>query len=505
MSEELNKEEIDKLFSQAKGYHLEEQYDQAFSLFTELAELGSDNAQNHLGFYYQRGLGTPQDYEKALYWYKKAADQGSPYAQNNLGLLYERGPDTLQDYGEAIHWFTKSAIQEHREAQVNLGLMYDSGHGVKQDYELAAHWFCQAAAQGHGGASFFLGDYFETGCGVVQDDGLAIYWYTKALKQGTEEAEEALHRLHAQKQNLLPSIDIQFDIKEQPLSKPVKTRLSFSTLIDKNIEKAGIAKEVRRLETEYPATPAQIRLLSLGALSFYDNWETCRTFKIHQDIRRIIPMLSSQWGIQCRDEAMSTLVKLSSCETHTPFADDIYNAFVLKGKLDKVLPTDLFHITGINQSIIYTIDFIFPPNQLLLLTNEEAQAHFWGLVISHLCERINERLTSFITAKNILIKLGYTEAELSKVESTVAWDLGRTAIVARYCVHSGYITENEAWEFMEIAASHAEKIYTDWRNYFAAYIFGRALGYGSDCTDVYSTIRFLVTNKKSPFKEVSFK
>ena len=48
---------------------------------------GDSDAQYHLAYLYENGLGVPKDEVKALELYQQAANQGHPTAQNNLDTL----------------------------------------------------------------------------------------------------------------------------------------------------------------------------------------------------------------------------------------------------------------------------------------------------------------------------------------------------------------------------------------------------------------------------------
>jgi len=51
------------------------------------AHAGDSDAQYHLAYLYENGLGVTKDEAKALELYQEAADQGHPTAQNNLDTL----------------------------------------------------------------------------------------------------------------------------------------------------------------------------------------------------------------------------------------------------------------------------------------------------------------------------------------------------------------------------------------------------------------------------------
>ena len=88
------------------------------------------------------------DYATALKEFRALAEQGGAEAQNNLGWMYERGQGVLQDYAEAIRWYRMAAEQGNAGGQYNLGLMYANGRGVPQDDVQAHMWLNLAVAQG---------------------------------------------------------------------------------------------------------------------------------------------------------------------------------------------------------------------------------------------------------------------------------------------------------------------------------------------------------------------
>ncbi len=50
--------------------------DKALQVFRPLAKNGNKEAQYHLGYMYQSGIGVVQDNNQALHWYQMAAKQG---------------------------------------------------------------------------------------------------------------------------------------------------------------------------------------------------------------------------------------------------------------------------------------------------------------------------------------------------------------------------------------------------------------------------------------------
>jgi len=87
-------------------------------------------------------------YEEAFSLYQQLADQGHAKAQFNLGVMYDRGQYVTQDYVQAVSWYVKAAEQGNANAQYNLALKYQMGQGVTQDESKAAYWYRRAAEEG---------------------------------------------------------------------------------------------------------------------------------------------------------------------------------------------------------------------------------------------------------------------------------------------------------------------------------------------------------------------
>ncbi|KAF9900300.1 hypothetical protein EC991_007642 [Linnemannia zychae] len=114
------------------------------------AMLGHKDAQFAVGNLYKDGQGSiPQDYQNAIMWYLKAANQGHIDAQDILGYLYDRVRGVPRDFAQAMKWYRKAAEQGHIEALYSVGLMYAEGRGVPKDREQARVWLRRAVEKGH--------------------------------------------------------------------------------------------------------------------------------------------------------------------------------------------------------------------------------------------------------------------------------------------------------------------------------------------------------------------
>ncbi|MDP7011457.1 MAG: tetratricopeptide repeat protein [Verrucomicrobiota bacterium] len=84
-----------------------------------LAEKGDADAQNQLGYLYDRAaiLATTEEVKKKLWteavkWFRKSAEQGDVKSQYELGRVYEYGLGVEKDPKEAVKWYRKAAEQQ---------------------------------------------------------------------------------------------------------------------------------------------------------------------------------------------------------------------------------------------------------------------------------------------------------------------------------------------------------------------------------------------------------
>lgn len=57
----------------------------------------------------------------------------------------------------------------------------------------------------------------------------------------------------------------------------------------------------------------------------------------------------------------------------------------------------------------------------------------------------------------------------------VGWDAGRICFLARACCEMGYITETEAWQYVDVANELAHGAFSSWRELALSYVIGRSL------------------------------
>jgi hypothetical protein len=86
------------------------------------------------------------------------------------------------------------------------------------------------------------------------------------------------------------------------------------------------------------------------------------------------------------------------------------------------------------------------------------------------------------------------------------WDAGRLIFIARLCCDAQYITEDEAWKYIDHAYAQAQRAFQSWTEIAHSYIIGRCLWNGADANDGMALLAEDLINKpKSPWRQVAWK
>ncbi|MCF6256772.1 MAG: sel1 repeat family protein [Gammaproteobacteria bacterium] len=160
-----------------------EDYAEAFTLFSRLAEEGNAEAQYNLAMLYRTGKGVKKDMGASFKWFQRAAEQGISDAQYYLAHMYDNGESVEKSLPKAFEWYKKAAEQGQGLAQINLGVIYADGIGVPQNIEQAYLWFHVAAAQGYR-AAFENRLVIETALKEQGEEGVAMLEALKKQARG---------------------------------------------------------------------------------------------------------------------------------------------------------------------------------------------------------------------------------------------------------------------------------------------------------------------------------
>jgi len=144
-------------------------YSTAFRAFKPMAEQGIAEAQNNIGFLYEKGFGVKRNYATAISWYTRSANQNLPEAQHNLGMLNYRGYGVQQNMTIAKRWFTKASDQNLGPSHYMLGLIYYEGNDTQKNPIRARVHFQKAALLGDINGQFMFAYMLASGEGKKEE------------------------------------------------------------------------------------------------------------------------------------------------------------------------------------------------------------------------------------------------------------------------------------------------------------------------------------------------
>ena len=169
----------------------------AFGLWKRLADLGNDEAQDMVGYFYLDGVGTDRDPGKAEQLFLRAAEQGNQNAMSELSLYYSLGfIGCCPNQQKAMYWTMRLAALGNLQAEVELVRAYSRGEIVQRDDKQAVRWARLAAEQDSVEAYLFLGNATKRGTGTERNLVEAYKWFSIAAahSQGAEAAEAVRQR-----------------------------------------------------------------------------------------------------------------------------------------------------------------------------------------------------------------------------------------------------------------------------------------------------------------------
>ncbi|MGL4608867.1 MAG: DUF1266 domain-containing protein [Trueperaceae bacterium] len=216
-------------------------------------------------------------------------------------------------------------------------------------------------------------------------------------------------------------------------------------------------------------SPEQYRKIALGAI--YSEQQTAFINSLETGLGkgRIRELLAEWWGISNPAEAKTTLTYLQ----HKGFR--FYFPTVLRA----------FDAPEHQQETIIASSF----------DNREDASKAWSQ-LQHLKETLDElKQDGVITQTAHVLKYG-----------NVGWDVGRLVFLARLCYDAGYISEGEAWSFIETANTLAQKTFRSWGDYAKSYVIGRAMWGGKqfDNSGIAMIADYLQKQPNSPWQQLSW-
>jgi TPR repeat protein len=186
-----NKGSIISLYLQAKCYifdtDLDNRYEKTIGLCNEAINLGYEQANGILGFYYYNEDSPETDVKKAYSYFLLGEKVEDDVALYGLGCCYENGNGVVKNINEAMKYYQASAKKGNMYANYCLGVLYSNENYC--NYEDAFKCYYNAANRGHIEAMNQVGIHYDLGLGCDENQGEAFNWFEKAANLGNIQAK----------------------------------------------------------------------------------------------------------------------------------------------------------------------------------------------------------------------------------------------------------------------------------------------------------------------------
>lgn len=121
-------------------------------------------------------------------------------------------------------------------------------------------------------------------------------------------------------------------------------------------------------------------------------------------------------------------------------------------------------------------------------------------------EEVGKSQECYESAQEAMMKkLSFAKSDFDRVNTIAAWDFDRAVNIARWSYIIGYITEEQAWGYIERAADAGSHFFQSWKDYFISFAFGRAIAYEGYIYDILWNGKELLDEKDSIWNEFSIK
>lgn len=162
------------------------------NMVRDLSKLENPDALFILGDFYYNGRTEIyiKDYEKAFRIFKQSAELGSSSAAYMVGSMLYKGTGVLKNLVESYSWISKATELGHIEATSKAGVMSYFAEGTERDIPMAFDLFTIAAKEENPLSQYFLGVMYYRGEGTEKNRSESKKWIERAYKNGSTTAKK---------------------------------------------------------------------------------------------------------------------------------------------------------------------------------------------------------------------------------------------------------------------------------------------------------------------------
>jgi len=163
-----------------------------------------------------------------------------------------------------------------------------------------------------------------------------------------------------------------------------------------------------------------------------------------------------------------------------------------------------------NEQLIYLRDkgfrFYLPTVFKAFCSNENAQEEIISTVFDG--DDLDKALSQLENLQETAgeLKEGHVISQNSDILTygSNGWDCGRLVFLARLCYDAGFISEQEAWAYIEASHQLAQSSFNNWNDYGKSYVIGRAMWGGAESANqgIAVIAKQLVTLPNSPWVQM---
>ncbi len=114
-------------------YLANKDFKNAFLTAQRFGYVSDSHGYKTLGYFYQKGVGTPVDLEKAAYFYEKSYELGDTSSGYNIALIHVKN----REYSKALSYLAKGIENNHAPSMRLLASLYLNGDGLLHDKNIA--------------------------------------------------------------------------------------------------------------------------------------------------------------------------------------------------------------------------------------------------------------------------------------------------------------------------------------------------------------------------------